>query len=196
MQVKIDFDKKALSSKNKKIARAARNATRDAINQRVTQAVRRGNKVVAAKLQLPLKYVNNRYTLNRSIKARRAIVSKASTKKLSSHIDVYVQGIPFSTLATSANERAGMRARRQGRPEANKVRLRKKHYKGAFWAPNRQGKPFVYYEKPGGGMYAPKFGVRKAMRREYDRRLLSPQGIAALRAKWQVKMRQQLRKIT
>ena len=153
----IKVDTRAFNQLANKVSKAVPRVTRRALNNTAKAARKDAEKTTAAKLNLSLKWIRGRYDTTGARKGDRSRFVKATNRRLSVAIFVYMRGLPVFQIAVKVPKRKG-----QG-VKGTKGRF----YKGAFYANNKKGgKPMVLKRlnkagPRGGKVMMPKIGIRK-----------------------------------
>jgi hypothetical protein len=154
-------------------------AIRDSLNRQATLADREATKTVAAELNLPERVVRNRLDRFGRVKSRRTKIQRATMNNLNVAVEVYLRGIPVTQIAGKELRRPGGGVKATG----------SRFYVGAFKARQQVFKRIGRERSP---LMVPKVGVRERLRKEFDKRLTGPEGLALFRRLYLESCRRQL----
>lgn len=176
MPISVSVNTRELEAAFAEIKKRLPTVTARAMNETAAWARKNAEKDAARELDLPLKLVRKRLTVDGEVKEDRAKIRKANRSNLTTTLDVYVRGIPVGQIALKPTKRQN---KRPG-VKAKGGRL----YRGAFYSPGAVPHGFVFKRRRSGRLMVPKVGVREILNRFFELYLTGPAFIAEFRRRW------------
>lgn len=167
-----------------RIAKRLPSLTRDAINKTATLAERSAISTVAQEINLPERYVRNRFDLSGRVKDRRTKIRRASVNHLAATLDVYTRGLPVSQIAGQQLRRPGGGVKAKGG----------RFYKGAFRPQGTRYARLVFKRRGEARtpLMVPKIGLRQRLTKQFDENVSGAAGQRAFEREYHARIRRAL----